>query len=677
MKILIILMLILCISASSLGYGFYFKNNSKLIYQFAIGHVIILGLFFLFSVFAIILRFHIYYYIILFSAITFLGLCLLVKYKSFIGKTSICELFFLLVFVAIILFVGYTKAFAFEYGDSLWYMSIVNNTQSADLIGYVNYGNGHISDVVNKTYDFSTYYHFWGIFLRILNILLLSIIGNSEINIYVFVIISHILSLISAYGLFIQLISAFKEKSKLNIILLFVFVLVYLHTPYYVTTHVIFGGNWRDIIIAIIMYELFQLFTSNEKNKNNLLLALLLMGNLSVSSSALFINIAIIYIYILSLLSRDCERNYTSIFITVSLPISIFATAYLGLWVMVFSVVFYVLIFIYMISPFDMKRLFNKIIKIILFIFPFLLLLISIIGIGFIGDTEIYPYFFNHSSYDHTFDIFTFNTFPNIVFNVFYWGTMIYYLVCGNNKYIKGIFIIFFFFYNPLTYKGIYLIMSGLVHFRLTKIILNIFTLYLLFGYFLGNVRLNKIAKYTILILGIIVCTMNFSFNLSTTVAKSKEYNFFTKIDDEKLEVYNFIHGDINYRGLERPLILSQAFDINAYIPNTKYAINNFNAIIIPEYAENYPVNDDLIKMFYPNKYNEKLPFKYQNSNYDGMCKVITDIDPTYTLIDKSHFFREGDEYRYIYSIVDDCEHVVEVYDNEDYKVYVKSEIYE
>ena len=671
---LLFLSILFILLISFWGYGSSLKKDYPFLYQIFIGYTCYLGFYQLIGSLLVYFNTGRLSTIILNLLILIIGVLLFLKNIRPFKFINTNKIIYLALFIGFICFLFYNTTIGVETFDTLHYLSIINERQTNDILGYTYYDSGIPFSKLQIHYDFTMYYTFWGNILNIITIINSILFNHTSINIHFFLWGSVIVYSILTYSFFDNFIQNFKITNKQLILILVSFVLFFYPTNYFVSAFSFYGNTYRTLLIGLLVYE-FYISNSNKlyNKKDALLLMLITSCAIAHSSSSFFICTVVIGINIKLYLSNKELTKSIDYIVILSIPLFQFAYYYVG-----FKFIYIIIIFIclYILHKIFIGEFLNdimvKYLNYLYYLIPISLILLNlIINKSF----NLIDYFDNYSYYDMMLFYFNVTSIKPFIINSIIWISIFVYLFKSENLYFKKYIIYFFLIYNPFTYQIIIQILTGPVHYRLYDSVFNIFTFMIIISFmykFIANRCLIK--KFNLSILILFICIY---YGTSQIVTKynpyfepNVSYNKIKKINSNAEPVLQYLIDNINYNQTEKPRILSQFLPIKAFVPN----IISYPNYSIVRKTNVYGINNndsELYRVFYPRLNAEMINFE-QETDYTKACELIQENDFDYILIDKSQNFIKDNNFVYIDELVYSCQGVNVLYTDDHFTLYSK-----
>ena len=662
LTILIIIIVFPLIYISSKGISSIFSTYSTK--NFILGFFLMLGIIQLFSSPFLLFNSKVFFIFLIILLVMFTGFFTFLKKLDFNINKNYLWISIFLVFIVLMSIHFYNSSIGIEFYDSHFYMSLVNSTQINEYVGLIDYSSGKLLTTIDVSYNYQTYYIVWALILKIVDFISISLLNVNFINIGVFLWVGTLLNYVCAFSLYKNICKYFKCNNYM-IIFGFVCVLMFFSSFYYNSQIAFIGNNFRNLGFGLLMFEMYKAIEHKDfELKRMLYISLLSFGLISVSSSSFSIGIVLNIGFIILLLKNNKEIFIIKINVLI-MPYFMFAVLYLNNLSLTLILILALLVInsgLYTLKKFNIN--FDNATNIVFLLFVGMLIIVQ-----FVVNIDVPDFFAAHSAYDMVFNLTYFDSILNIL--------IVLLLTFGGillHRFNKGYFMIILIvlcIYNPLTYKAVALLFSGVVHYRIFDLILNPFNLllaFILISKKLENRKLIRISVAVICLLTFVpVIQNNFTYHL-LKISDERDWNHFNKIDNNANEMLIFLKGHINSNSVDKPTVISQFLPIKGYISNIQSLMSYWTIRHLkPDYKNK--IDDEIIKSFYPTL-NAEIDYFEDKINYEGVIEIIEHNKPSYVIINKNSHIVENGEYIYLNNIVYQEFANNIIFDNSDYVIY-------
>ncbi|MEG0408142.1 MAG: hypothetical protein RR623_04645, partial [Bacilli bacterium] len=588
---------------------------------------------------------------------------------------------FLFAFCTVVFLVMLSKPFntGAMFFDSNYYLSKVIESSVSNVFGHVSNYSGSYLYRFDTLYDFQGYYYFWGIILKLVrNMIIDSNISLTPIYIWS-ASLTYYLSL--GYLAFMSCQILFK-KNGFKIIVPILFIIPYF-TNYYNTTLGFFGNSIKVISVGLCLLVI-KLWFENKELKLLYILPILYLSGLSFSSSSFYLFIFIIISFFFTLIFTN-ESNalvYKHLIIS-SLPIVIYAIFILTGWEMDAPLIAIFLFAIYIISLGIIlilakcsKEVLINVIKGFKIIF-YLLLVLLVAGSFILRSGQFgYDFYFelrslNDMTLNYTNNVNLFELMRNIGLWSFI-GLLIISSKLKKDQELKLVLIcILALFLNPFTMPVIATYITGIVYSRTFELLVNPFILVYLVS-LIGTIKSKKIQivfRFFVVLVSSILIINTIQQPYSRILLNDENYNWEYKLSTNEYNMINALTDEVVSNGLERPLILSQSFNVKGYVPNIRMYFSSQDLRDALENEVSFKSNEfkDAITLFYPRIYIYDEIFG-EKPNYDNLCPVITDSNSDYVIMKTTLIYpNENGDFVPIWWNARACSDAI--YDNEEWVI--------
>lgn len=666
-SILYIVVCVLILLLSCLGYGKMINSKMNVFSQILFGFTAVLSLSEIIDLFLVVFYCPTGIIFLLYAIVLVVGIVF-----NFLRKTemNLKQSLFLVIYLVLMIFVCSNRTLGEPSFDSAFYLSHVIEGTNSLTLGGLSYESGKVLSGISAMYDLQSYYHLNSFLLFVIQHVNQVLFGTTMITSHIFVWSMTILFYIFLFCFTEMILDHLKSESSLLKLALRIFLLGCIGNFYWNNSLAFFGNTYRQLFSAVMMYTLYIVLEKRDFSfKSFFVLSMLSAAMLSVSSSALFICFILFFCFVCISFLSDFHYRGTK-YILLLFPLMCFALLYahcdLGIGVLplvgvicfVAFCLFYDLILERCIGMWMIKWL--K--KIVFFFFPFIMLVISVV-LWKESDLNLFMFFENYSSMDMIWDYFNFSDLWHLVFNSIYIIGIILYIK-NNFKNHFGLFLLYIviMFINPVHVIVIHKFLASIVFYRSYECFFNYFTCILCF------VELAHLfRKYKVFEVILLLCTFSFSLEQIFSYYHHfyepyDEYNKLYKVDHEEVDMLSVFHDVISYED-ERAIVVSQLDSVKGYIPNISLAFN-FREVSL------YSVNSgksDLVELFYPREYAGQQMFD-EEPDFQCACDELIENRIDYVIIDKEQVYLKDGHFEQIYYLVRDCAEIV--YENRKYALF-------
>lgn len=620
----------------------------------------------------------IYLFVLLFILIiTINALALFSKPKIEFRLYDLLFYFSMFIFVIIMVYFASNRTLGQNSFDTNFYLSMVVQGASSNNLSFVEYGTGFITNVVNTQYDYQSFYAFGSFILasldpiiHFLNPSYFSI--TSHTYIWTFSILFYMFEFTLLLGMIKQL-KLLKNPLVPFIALLF---LGYHSLVYYNSIFAFFGNTYRMWILAFLMFEIY--LSLKTENYRPLILLSSSSALISVSSTGFFLGIIVLTPFVIILFYRKLEFNRIIKNISmIILPTLVFALFYLGSNnISVFSFILVNILVLYGILTvlyFSKKTYKSKVYSItrllILYGIPVFILGYSIFAYSY-GYKLPQPFFFDHRAYDMVWYYFNTDSRVHLLINIFYFTSLICYLILikGTNRwYILALVILFI---NPISAQFVAKFLASVVYYRSFEVIFNPFTILIMSTSVIQLVKYNKL-KYIlsfILVLYFVPSVIEHSqLYYHNSFLPSETYSSLYRVNSSEIETLSVLKTKIMLEKYEKAKVVSQIEMVRGFVPNVVTPISNESIRSINRYAINSE-KSKLLTIFMNRDFIGQEIFDVK-PEYDKTCQYLMDDRIDFVVVDKNQFYiDEGGVIIPLYFKVRDC--ATPIYENKDYFIY-------
>lgn len=288
-------------------------------------------------------------------------------------------------------------------------------------------------------------------------------------------------------------------KNKYSAAIVWLFSTIIIYSDYWYNNFLHFGGTLRRLAVIYILLLLIR-YAKNRYNRDIYLLSLLFGAYFSISSSGFFLDVIIIFAYIIYEIFNNNHGYIKNALILMLYPVS-FACVYNKLFLYLFAILYLICIGLILLK-YDvyLEKVLYKTRFIVLFIIPIACILCTYIlhlpsEQLFIEMVEGRQFFDNINKFDMIPDLLNITSIDNIIFNGLFWlgilGICIYGILHKDNIICVLMLVIMICFFNPIVYKMISCYITGVAFFRITDIFYN-----MIFFIYISYILKSFFAKY-------------------------------------------------------------------------------------------------------------------------------------------------------------------------------------
>lgn len=668
-----ILVLIFLVSLFRLGSLFRLKFELDLpsTLNIPIGLSIILGLGNIFIYLVIYQELHVWF---LYSIYSFLIIISLFKGSKIKNKSGF--LFFLLVFTVTMLIITARFSLAEESFDTVHYLQLIQETLYSPKFTSFDADSGLAKIFIDPIDDFQSYYYFMSYISTILENIVIKL--SSDIIPIItgsFIWIFSILYFAFEFSVVYSIIDYFKVKSILIKAGLGIFTLLFIGNFYYNNVFAFYGNSYRSIFSALLMFLFYKIYNEDSLNiKNSILLMVVSSSLISVSASGYFIGFFIIYGFIYLMSKKEFNRYTLLNLMIILFPTFLFVMFYFSSYLRIISIIVILMFaFVMLLYYWNNLKIINSIRMIMRFMMKYVVpsvILIYSIYLYSIGYKEIDIFFKNYSAGDMVWDYFDFVNPRNIVVNLLYWVSCIYYLTSSKNDFRHYVFIVFITFVNPISVAFLFKFMTYTIFYRAYESIFNMFFIILILVNLLESKILERIKNKVAI--GFIVISIGLSMYQITNYyhfffIPEKDFSVFNRIREPEVEVFNVLKTKIILEDYERAKVISQIHSVKGFVPRIETPITYNQLRLIDRFNNSQNELSPLHNIFIYRDYMSQAIFNTP-PDYKNTCQYLIDYKADFVIVAKNQSYIEDGEYKFLYHRVREC--AIQVFENEEYYIY-------
>lgn len=673
-------LLVIMFSLYSVGFfaKYLFNVNSKATTSLSLGLIIILGTGNLFVYPIVYYNLSVLYLYLVYSLIIIIGF-LFGIYSFLIRKAVKVDLLFLFLiasYIIIMIFITSRFSLAEESFDTVHYLQVIQQTLFSPTFIWFDADSGTLKKFVYSLDDYQSYYYFMSYISTILESIVIKL--SSDIIPIItgsFIWIFSILFFAFEFSVVYTIIDYFKVKSNLIKLGIGIFTLLFIGNFYYNNVFAFYGNSYRSIFSALLMFLIYKIYKEDSLNiKNSILLMLVSSSLISVSASGYFIGFFIIYGFVY-LISKKKFNRYTLLNLMIILiPTFLFVMFYFSNYlpiILIFVILMFA--FVMLLYYWNNLKIINSIRMIIRFMMKYVVpsaILIYSIYLYTIGYKEIDIFFRNYSAGDMVWDYFDFINPKNIVVNLLYWISCIYYLTSSKNDFRHYIFIVFITFVNPISVAFLFKFMTYTIFYRAYESIFNIFFIILILVHLLESKILERIKNKVAI--GFIVISIVLSIYQITNYyhfffIPEKDFSVFNRIREPEVEVFNVLKTKIIIEDYERAKVISQINSVKGFVPRVETPITYNQLRLIDRFSNSQNELSALHNIFIYRDYMSQAIFNTP-PDYKNTCQYLIDYKADFVIVAKNQSYIEDGEYKFLYHRVREC--ATQVFENEEYYIY-------
>lgn len=596
-------------------------------------------------------------------------------------KIDVVNLITLILFELFMLLYAYNTTLGELNGfDTTFYLNLVTSNVKSNHLNFSYYDNASVLTTISTQYSFQSYYYiasfFSFVFAKLINFFHTTY--YQTVYIWVFQILFN--------GLFCSLIInsleiiKLKNKFIISIIIYIFFVLVF-GRIYYFNVLGFYGNTYRIIMVGYSTLVLYLLLKNEINDGLVKLFVCSLLASASVSSSAVFIDVFILFAayFVLCKKYKSILRYYGFVLLflltnllTVSLGLNIFLSLLIAITVSGFLLVF----------GEKINRYLSK--KKIL-----LIILGASVAFMVVSSYTVTNNFFDYDSFfvnisewaDMTINYFNINSLTYLKYLKIFILLLIATSVLSINKepFIIFILILFVCIFNPFCSGILFKLLR--VYYRAFDIIVNPFTIILYIGLILEYFRNNVICEILVYVLIIFVSIQNhplqplyyhssFVPNNNVPENMTSNYNNEFKMQQNEMECIEMIYNDSVYRNIDTPYIITANLLTQSYIPSGRFLYNRYEYSGCPYNTE---AEKQLFAIFFPERYKGEKA-KGIDADYNNIKRYINEAHIDYLVVDKTkeYYDEKKNEYSFVYYKV--LEDYYPMFENDRYLVFCCSQ---
>ncbi|MEA4821267.1 MAG: hypothetical protein VB122_03385 [Erysipelotrichales bacterium] len=423
-----------------------------------------------------------------------------------------------------------------------------------------------------------------------------------------------------------------RIKSKKWLFFLAISITCIFILDYWYFTNVNAPGTLRRLAIPYILIFLYNL-TGYRKT---IILSLVIGGFISISSSAFFLSVIILFIYLLYNILLKKSNYLRKLLIIVFFPLLYGAVYVERLFVVPYFfaiiMVIYILLIVLVTLKIDLKfeKYLNKygtaIVAIFIIIFYLAAILFPFQIVLMIGERT---FFTPINNFDMVPNLINGQSIFEVVFNGLYWALVFlsFLLVIKIKKYNWYILLVLFsifLFFNPITYELVVQSLTASGYFRITDILFNVIVLYEICYIVYDN---NKLKFFLVIcVIGMLLCrVVIFDFS---NLEKKENYNYIYHTDNQDIKIIEKLSEEyLKFEGKDQFNIASQIYGAQFF--------TNFNITNLLEDRFSYVVREvsEFERVFYRRTpgYDDLLV------DYNHACSLAFEKQTDYVILDAQY----------------------------------------
>lgn len=575
--------------------------------------------------------------------------------KTISLKIDVFDLLILVVFTSIMTLYTYNTSLGSLSGfDSTFYLNFVTSNIKTNSLNYAYYVNSISKSAISEQYYFQTFYYFAGFIAYIFKPLINIFHTTYYQTIYIWVF--QILFNAFYFSLVLNALKIMKNKNNNAIVIIVFFFFLFTYgRVYYYNVLGFYGNTYRIVTVG---YSTLILYLLTKQTNNDSLLSLFiisLIASASVSSTALFIDIFIMFgsYFVLCNKYKNILKYYSIALFFILIDLISLVTVYNVFICTILSFIISAILFVF--GSKINSILSRKKILILLLIISFLFMFISSFianGYGF----NFSAFFENISEWaDMTINYFRIQPSDTLlVLKIFILFLLILSLfMIRKEPFVMFIVILFICIFNPFCCSYLFSILR--VFYRAFDIIVNPFTIVLYIDYVFGYIKKHPVldALFALSIV-LVFCQNNPVYPLyyhtsfvPNFESQNDNYNYEFKMMQSEKEVIETIYDDSIYYNLESPYIITSNLLTQSFIPNGRFLFMRDVYSRCPYKTES---EKQLFAIFYPERYlGDKA--KTIEPEYNNIPIYIKDAKIDYLVVDKTkeYYDSNNNEYSYLY----------------------------
>lgn len=532
---------------------------------------------------------------------------------------------------------SYNRTIGIESFDSSFYMSRVIENSSAPVLGGFEYKTGVDLHGLITTYDYQGFYYLYSMVLKLLRPLIQE---NMLVSVYVWG-ASFVYYAFMASALID--ISGYLMKGWKRLILV-CFAIPFL-VNYYNTALAFIGNTYRTVAAALFIMLLYE-YIKNKDRKVLFFASLCLVGGFSFSSSFLFMGAFILVGYFFYLVfSKENDPSVYFDFVLAAAPMAVLAALFSYnsefLTTNVISYLIPVAYAILLILMTVLKRknavktvdVLKKLFRVLFFVLLAVILYLSWLN----RDSRFgYSFYFKDASHwDMLQNPFDFTTTEGIIRNTAYYVILLVAVISRkDNRFFRVIGIVFLLFGNPLTEPFVAGYLTNVVYARMFDIFINPFIICLCALRTMQAIK-HEQAMLVPACLCVYASSITFTSIYNVQFIPSDNYDAVNRVDQEDVEIAEYIMEDTEANLYYRPVIISQTLSTKAFVSNCVSLLSKDDILAAPAYSDGTEhCDDEVLVTFYPYTYNGEVVWA-EKPDYKNMGDIVIRNDVTYVVFRK------------------------------------------
>ena len=534
------------------------------------------------------------------------------------------------------------------YSDTITYLSQTIESMKSDYFGRIVYVNGLVWDNLDLLHDFSGYYYFWAMLLKLVRELPLFTYNGLYAPLYIWG--GTMLFGMTLGSLAVSCVNTLftDEKWQWKGLILTLAALSPFYTNYWNTTLGFFGNTIRTISIGAAMLIVFLILKNIRKSFGLFLLLIpVYTSGICFSSSSFFIEAFITLGLFFSLCFMGVKNWKTWIgFILSCIPIFRYALIILffmisseNYWLM--TLILYGVIAVLCLIAWLIRNHFVIFDKAGTILFP--ILLVGLILYSFLGKTtfDMSYYFVSRSENDMTVNMTSHTSTLELIRNiVFYLLCILCFVNFKTNKRFKMLLIILgLLILNPLVEPAISTFFTGEAYSRSFDLLTNPFTIAFLiynFDLLLTSIPLNLAVSAAFTIAAVWFFAIP---NITSVPTKAMEppeegYDWKLKITKDSEDIYKYTQNIISDPD-RRPGVLSQDVGLKGYVTDiySSFTSAQYRDTLAGKNPE--PLANTLVRLMYPeNRFADDTSDLFEEQlDYSKLIDVFRRFADDYIII--------------------------------------------
>lgn len=655
-----------------------FKLNFKQSLNIPLGLTVYLGIGNIFVYPIVYLHLQTFWLYAIYATLFIIGVLYSFKFykRVYLKKINWTYLLLCFIYVLVMVFIVSRYALAEESFDTVHYLQLIQETIYSPTFTSFDVDRGIPRDNIFALDDYQSYYYFMSFVVSNLENLVIRLSTNViPIITGSFIWIFSVLFYTFNFSVVYTIIDYFKISSKPLKLAIGIFILLFIGNIYYYNVFAFYGNSYRSVFASLLLFLTYKVYKESSFNFGNAFLIMLVSSSLiSVSAAGYFIGFFILYGFVYLLNEKRAFQNKLRYLLILILPTYLFIIFFFNIRLSNY-LVFYLFLTLcaVLLDKFSSTRLMNfiyMIIKIIMnYVIPALVLGYSIY-LYKSGYNDITLFFNNYSAGDMTWDLFDFSSIRNLIVNLIYLLSFIYFIVFSKNEFKKQIVIVCLTFINPLSIVFVYRFLAGKVFYRSYESIFNTFFITLIFVIIfesISNKQIKRVFQVVFLIISISLSVNQMTQYYHAFFIPEDDFNIFHRLRENQVEVFEVLRTKIIFEKYERAKVISQIHTVKGFVPLISTSISFNDMRNTDRYSNSNTEQSPLHNIFIYRDYMAQVIYNTV-PDYQNTCKYLIEEQIDFVIVAKNQVYMENDEYIPLFYRVRDC--ATQVFENQDYFLY-------